>query len=71
MSLISQVVLRKKTLNPSNFLGERLTSVCLLISTQGFGLGLRVWSKVNTYDIPKITLNSMILQFLIFDITDS
>ena len=40
MSLISQVVLRKKTPNPSNFLGERLTSVCLLISTQGFGLGL-------------------------------
>ena len=39
VSLISQAVLRQKPLNPSNFLGERLTSVCQLISTQGFGLG--------------------------------
>ena len=37
--LISQAVSRKKPSNPSNFLGERLTSVCLLIFTQGFGLG--------------------------------
>ena len=40
MSLISQAVLRKKPPNLSNFLRERLTSVHLLISTQGFGLGL-------------------------------
>ena len=37
MSLISQAVLRKKPPNPSNIIGERLTSVFLLISTQGFG----------------------------------
>ena len=42
VSIISQAVMRKKPPNPSNFLGERLTSFCLLISTQEFGLGWTV-----------------------------
>ena len=55
VSLISQAVLRKKLSNLSNFLGEWLNFYLSVDIHIRVWVRVSFWSKVTTYDIPKIS----------------